>query len=77
MTTGDLFGAPTVDDVSLEDQLACVERELAMRRQAYPRWVASDRMSPEQAGRELLCMEAVLATLQRLVAGGGGITHVR
>lgn len=31
------------------DKLACVERELRMRKQVYPRWVAAGRMKQEKA----------------------------
>lgn len=34
----------------LADQIACVKRELAMRRSAYPKWVAAGRM--EQAAAD-------------------------
>lgn len=61
----DLFGAPTPADVSLADQIASVEREIAMRERVYPRWVQSERMTQRQADRELLAMRAVLATLLR------------
>lgn len=53
---------------SMARQLACVERELRMRRSAYPRWVASGKMTQGKADDEIADMEAVLATL-RDVAG--------
>lgn len=65
--SGDLFGDPTPADVSLADQIACVEREIAMRERVYPRWVQSERMTQEKADRELLTMRAVLATLANQV----------
>ncbi len=64
--TSDLFGGPTVNDVRLDDQIACVEREIAMRERAYPRWVERGRMGQSEADRELLFMRAVLHTLQRV-----------
>jgi len=47
--------------VSIERQIACVEREIALRRRAYPRWVQAGRMTEHQADREVAEMEAVLA----------------
>ena len=52
---------------TLPEQIACVRRELAMRRSAYPRWIASGRLKPADAEREVARMEAVLATLESLL----------
>ncbi|WP_439579465.1 hypothetical protein [Elioraea sp.] len=54
--------------VSIERQIACVEREIALRRRAYPRWVQAGRMTQRDADREFAEMEAVLATLRGLKA---------
>lgn len=62
--TSDLFGGPTVNDVRLADQIACVEREITLRERVYPRWVETGRMTEAQAEREILSMRAVLETLQ-------------
>jgi hypothetical protein len=63
-----IAGAPVRagDTVPLPRQIACVQRELAMRRSAYPRFVASGRMTAEQAARETWEMQGVLDTLRRL-----------
>jgi len=50
--------------VTIEQQLACVRREIAMRERVYPRWVEQGKMKPESAKRELDSMRAVLETLQ-------------
>lgn len=50
-------------DISLEAQIACVLRELALRQKVYPRWTALNKMSPAQAEHELKTMEAVYRTL--------------
>lgn len=63
--------------IPLRDRIACVARECALRRNVYPKWVASSgetafrpcRMTADEAGRELARMEAVLATLQELEMG--------
>lgn len=54
--------------VSIQRQIACVEREIALRRRAYPRWVRAGRMTQRDADRELAEMESVLATLRGLKA---------
>ena len=67
MTDDDLFpDAP--DQVSLERQIACVEREIAQRRLIYPRLVAGGKMMPAQAREEIVVMKAVLFTLSDLLA---------
>lgn len=60
-----LIDAPTVDDVSLSRQIACVEREIMLRETMYPKWIASGKMLSEQARIELLSMRAVRETLLR------------
>ncbi len=53
--------------ILLEAQIACIERELIMRRRLYPVWVQQRRMPQSKADAEISTMEAVLATLQALV----------
>ena len=50
--------------IPLRDQIACVIREIGMRRRVYPRWIESGRMHQEESDREIARMEAVLATLR-------------
>lgn len=52
---------------TLKDQLACAQRELALRRSAYPKWVASKRMTQDKADHETGCMASIVATLQKMV----------
>lgn len=60
----DLFpNAPS--QVSLPRQIECVEREIAMRRRVYPRWVAVGKMQQAKADDEIAIMEAVVATLRK------------
>jgi hypothetical protein len=56
--------------VSLADQIASVQREIAMRERVYPKWVSAGRMKQVAADRELAAMRAVLATLEALRNGG-------
>lgn len=55
--------------VSLERQLAAVQRELGMRRAVFPRRVLAGKMAQSEADEELAAMEAVLATLRRIRSG--------
>lgn len=50
----------------IADQIACVERELKMRKRAYPRWIEAGRMTQAKADAEISAMEAVLETLEML-----------
>ncbi len=52
--------------VSIEEQIASVEREIRMRESAYPRWVEQRRMTVKTAEHEITCMQAVLVTLRRI-----------
>ena len=58
----ELFG-PT-----LQDQIAEIERELRMRRNAYPRLVSEHKLTQDRADRQLALMEAVLLTLRATAA---------
>jgi hypothetical protein len=48
----------------LDEQILCVEREIRMRNQVYPRWIAAGRMTQAKADTEINAMRAVLGTLQ-------------
>ena len=51
---------------SLDDLIACVEKEVNKRRFVYPRQVELKKMTPERAEKELFLMTKVLETLRRL-----------
>jgi hypothetical protein len=53
-------------DVTLDQQIACVKRELKLRRSVYPALVGNKRMSQLDADIQISHMEAVLKTLERL-----------
>ena len=55
-----------MSDVTLAEKLHSAERELKMRRQVYPRWVARQKMSQEQADHEIRCMEAIVEDYRTL-----------
>ena len=50
--------------ISLEAQIACIERELDMRAKVYPRLVAKKQMAAPKADYEISAMTAVLKTLR-------------
>jgi hypothetical protein len=52
--------------VSIADQIKCVERELALRRNVYPKWVQRGKLTQAKADHELEAMAAVLDTLRRV-----------
>lgn len=52
--------------VLLEDQIACIEREIGMRERTYPRWVRTGKLTIDNCSVEMGRIQAVLATLKRL-----------
>jgi hypothetical protein len=48
---------------SLQEQIACIKREIALRVNTYPKWVRAGRMKEHNADREISVMRDVLATL--------------
>jgi hypothetical protein len=55
-------------EFDIRAQVACVRREIYFRKTWYPKWLASGRskMTPDEAGKGIACMEAVLTTLETL-----------
>ena len=54
--------------ITLAEQIAEAQRELALRRKCYPAWVKSGKLTHEDAYHQLQCMEAIITTLLRLDA---------
>jgi hypothetical protein len=52
--------------VPLERQIACLRREVGLRKRVYPRWIQNGRMTQEQADSQIEAMEAAQATLERV-----------
>lgn len=50
---------PTIDE-----KIACIKRELNMRRRAYPKWISSGRLTQKEANQQILLMENILADLE-------------
>lgn len=51
---------------SLADQLAELERELALRLKVYPGWIREKKLSPEAAERRLSTLRAAIATIRKV-----------
>lgn len=49
--------------IALKAQLACVRREISMRKRVYPRAIDENRMTEAEAAKEIAAMEAVYETL--------------
>lgn len=47
------------DVITTIDKLKCAERELALRKRSYPKWVEEERMSAGKSAHEIACMEAI------------------
>jgi hypothetical protein len=52
--------------MTIGQQIACVRREIRMRKVVYPGLVRRSKMTQGDAIFELVAMEAVLATLLRI-----------
>jgi hypothetical protein len=58
-----------MSEPTLERQVKCLKREIAMRKNVYPQWVRSGRMDQEQADEEIAAMTAALHTLMKVESG--------
>ncbi|MBP6444807.1 MAG: hypothetical protein KA267_12340 [Gemmatimonadales bacterium] len=45
--------------ITEDEKRQCAERELAMRKRVYPRWVSAGKMTQAAADREIAAMEAI------------------
>ena len=54
---------PPASLATIDRQIACVLREIALRKKVYPGWVQQRRMTEQEALREIDTMEAVAITL--------------
>ena len=54
--------------MSLDTEIACVLREIALRKRVYPRAVRVNRMTQAQADHEIATMDAVYHRLVALQA---------
>ena len=57
-------------EATLDMQIACVRREIALRERVYPKWVGQSKMKQAEADKELRSMRAVHDTLMRIKQSG-------
>jgi len=60
---------------SLQAQLAEVEREIVLRQRVYPGLIVRGKMRQSEADYHTAAMEAVRATLTKLINTGSGGTN--
>jgi hypothetical protein len=56
--------------IDLDVQIACLNRELAVRRLVYPKWIETGRMTRKKANVEIEAMQAAINSLMVLRAQG-------
>jgi hypothetical protein len=61
-------GQDVIANISLQDQIAEVKREINMRRNVYAEMIVKNRISPEDAAVRTERMIAVRVTLEKLRA---------
>jgi len=54
--------------ISLAEQIAEAQRELALRKQCYPAWVQSGKLDAGDATYQILVQEEIIKTLSHLDA---------
>lgn len=59
-------------EITLQEQIDCVDRELNMRGRVYPRWVSERKLTQALADKEMARMRAVRATLASLLVNASG-----
>ena len=68
--------------ITLEEQIAEAQRELALRRKCYPQWIKSGKLDASDAHYQWQAQAAIVRTLMRLDAeqqhslfdaSGGGV----
>lgn len=50
-------------DISIQEQIKCVGREIAMRKSVYPRLVIKGKMTVGEKDKQIAAMQAVYNTL--------------
>lgn len=54
--------------ISLAEQIAEAQRELALRRKLYAQWVKNGKLDAGDAKYQILCMQEIVRTLSRIDA---------
>lgn len=65
-TKGDMFPRPTIADVTLDDKIAELERELRYRWYLYPLWVKAGKMNQQLADKQTLILQAIIDDLNQI-----------
>lgn len=50
--------------ITIEDEIAELERETKLRRRVYPRWVFVGKLTQEKADRQIAIVESVITRLK-------------
>lgn len=53
--------------ISLQDQMRVAQRQLAHFKTNSPVWIKSGRLTPSGAAKDLSCLEAIVATMDKLI----------
>ena len=53
--------------ITVEDEIQELEREVALRKRVYPRWVAAGKMTKAKADRQIAVMQSAVERLKELV----------
>jgi hypothetical protein len=59
------------DIIRTADKLAEIRREIAMRHNAYPKWVEAGRLTQQKSDYQLRVMEAIAADYERALEREG------
>jgi hypothetical protein len=54
--------------ITLAEQIAEAQRELALRKKCYPAWVKSGKLAPGEAMYQVLVMQEIVRTLMQIDA---------
>jgi hypothetical protein len=52
--------------ITLAEQIAEAQRELALRKKCYPAWAKSGKLDAGEATYQIRCMEAIVRTLMQI-----------
>ena len=55
------------DQISNAEKLACAKRELQMRENVYPRWIAQGKIREAEARHQFAIMRAIVDDYKKLV----------
>lgn len=55
-----------MNEISIEKQIAAINREIRYREFLYPKWVSTGKMTQQKADYQIAVMKAILKTLGNL-----------